>query len=141
MTQEIKDVLARKAAAVGDRDAKAMTDAYADQAVIFNLAPPLRQPGEAADPGPMAEWLDTFEGPISMQVRDVEVTQSGDVAFVTSLHCLSATPKGGTESFTLWFRATHGLRRVDGRWLINHEHESVPFEMDGSFQASVGLRP
>jgi ketosteroid isomerase-like protein len=28
-----------------------------------------------------------------------------------------------------------------GRWQVVHEHESVPFEMDGSFQASLGLQP
>jgi hypothetical protein len=25
--------------------------------------------------------------------------------------------------------------------VITHEHQSVPFEMDGSFRASVGLQP
>jgi ketosteroid isomerase-like protein len=54
---------------------------------------------------------------------------------------LTATPQGMTESFTLWYRSTLGLRRTDGRWQIVHEHESVPFEMDGSFQASLGLQP
>jgi ketosteroid isomerase-like protein len=63
------------------------------------------------------------------------------VAFATSLDRLTATPKGMTDSFTLWFRVTLGLRRIDGRWLVTHEHESVPFEMDGSFRASVGLQP
>ena len=50
-------------------------------------------------------------------------------------------PRGASESFTLWFRVTLGLRKIDGRWLVTHEHESVPFEMDGSFRASIGLRP
>jgi len=27
------------------------------------------------------------------------------------------------------------------RWLITHEHESVPFLMDGSFQAAIELKP
>lgn len=54
---------------------------------------------------------------------------------------MSATPKGTTDSFTLWYRVTIGLRRVDGRWLVVHEHESVPFLMDGSFAAAVDLKP
>jgi ketosteroid isomerase-like protein len=45
------------------------------------------------------------------------------------------------ESFSLWYRVTLGLRKIDGRWLVTHEHESVPFEMDGSFRASVDLLP
>lgn len=58
-----------------------------------------------------------------------------------SLDSLTAVPRGTAEGFTLWFRVTLGLRRVGGRWLVTHEHESVPFEMDGSFRASTGLTP
>ena len=50
-------------------------------------------------------------------------------------------PLGSPQGFDLWFRVTLGLRRVDGRWLVTHEHESVPFEMDGSFRASTDLTP
>jgi PhnB protein len=32
-----------------------------------------------------------------------------------------------------------GLRQIDGHWRITHEHESVPFKMDGSFQAAFDL--
>ena len=63
------------------------------------------------------------------------------MAFCTSLNCLTATPVGQTESFSLWFRVTLGLRKIDGSWLVVHEHESVPFEMDGSFLAAVNLQP
>jgi ketosteroid isomerase-like protein len=69
------------------------------------------------------------------------VTADGDVAFATSLDAMTAVPKGGSEEFTLWYRTTLGLRRIDGRWLITHEHNSVPFLMDGSFRAAVGLEP
>ena len=37
--------------------------------------------------------------------------------------------------------ATLGLRKEDGAWVVTHEHESVPFDMDGSFRASIGLQP
>jgi ketosteroid isomerase-like protein len=41
----------------------------------------------------------------------------------------------------LWFRLTLGLRSIGGRWKLLHEHESVPFYMDGSYKAAVDLRP
>jgi ketosteroid isomerase-like protein len=28
----------------------------------------------------------------------------------------------------MWVRATLGCRRIDGRWLIVHDQESVPFD-------------
>jgi ketosteroid isomerase-like protein len=33
------------------------------------------------------------------------------------------------------------LTKVDGAWLIEHEHTSTPFYMDGSFRAAVDLTP
>ena len=137
----ISELLHQKADAIGAKDPKGMTSGYAAGAVIFSLAPPLRQPGDARDPQPMEHWLATFEGPMNLEIRDLEIVEEGDLAYATSIDGLSATPKGSTESFTLWYRSTLGLRRIDDRWRIVHEHESVPFEMDGSMRASVDLRP
>jgi ketosteroid isomerase-like protein len=69
------------------------------------------------------------------------VTASGDVAFTHALASMTATPVGAAESFTLWFRCTFGLRRIDGDWRIVHQHESTPFYMDGSFKAAIDLTP
>jgi len=140
-TAEIRQVVLERAAAVAAKDATAMVAHNAPTMVEYNLAPPLRQPSAGRDVGPAEKWLATFHGPMSMEVRDLEVTAEGSVAFCTSLNHLTATPVGETESFSLWFRATLGLRRIDGKWLVVHEHESVPFEMDGSFQAAVALQP
>lgn len=46
-----------------------------------------------------------------------------------------------SEDTDIWVRETIGLRKIDGRWLITHEHESVPFYMDGSNRAAVDLKP
>ena len=140
-TAEIRQMVLERAAAVGAKDAKAMVAHNAPTMVEYNLAPPLRQPSAGRDVGPVEKWLATFQGPMSMEVRDLAVTAEGSVAFCTSLNCLTATPVGEAESFSLWFRVTLGLRKIDGTWLVVHEHESVPFEMDGSFQAAVDLQP
>ncbi len=140
-TADIRQVVLARAAAVGAKDAKAMVAHNAPEMVEYSLAPPLRQPSAGRDVGPVEKWLATFQGPMSMEVSDLAVTAEGSVAFCTSLNCLTATPVGESESFSLWFRVTLGLRKIDGRWLVVHEHESVPFEMDGSFQAAVSLRP
>jgi len=138
---EIREVIEGKAAALHTGDVKAVLAYYAAEVVEFNLAPPLRQRFDAQDAAPMEGWLSTFAEPPSRRVTQLEITASEDVAFATSLDCMSATPKGSTEGFNLWFRVTIGLRKIDGRWLVTHEHESVPFEMDGSFRASIGLEP
>jgi ketosteroid isomerase-like protein len=138
---EIRKVIEGKAALLEQGDAKAIMSHYAPSYVEYTLAPPLRQPGDGRDPAPLSAWMATFEAPPRREVTRLEITTDGDVAFATSLDCLTAVPRGATGSFSMWFRVTLGLRRIDGRWLVTHEHESVPFEMDGSFRASVGLTP
>ena len=138
---EIREVIEGKAALLETGDVKAILSHYADTFVEYNLAPPLRQPGDGRDPAAMEAWMATFQAPPRREVTQLEITADGDVAFATSIDCLSATPRGSNESFSLWFRVTLGLRRIHGRWLVTHEHESVPFEMDGSLRASVTLLP
>jgi ketosteroid isomerase-like protein len=138
---EIRTVVEGRAATLQTGDVKALLAYYAPRVVEFSLAPPLRQQNDAQDPEPVERWMATFEAPPKRAVTQLEIAVSGDVAYATSIDCLTATPKGMPESFSLWYRVTLGLRKVDGEWLIAHEHESVPFEMDGSFKASVDLKP
>ncbi|EAQ00133.1 hypothetical protein JNB_08179 [Janibacter sp. HTCC2649] len=28
----------------------------------------------------------------------------------------------------MWVRATLGFERLDGRWIVTHDHESVPWD-------------
>jgi ketosteroid isomerase-like protein len=83
-------------------------------------------------------WIASFDSPPRLAHRDPTVHVGGDVAFVHTLSSMTGTQGG---EFTLWFRSTFGLRRMGGRWLIVHQHESVPFHMDGSFLAATGLEP
>ena len=138
---QIRELIEARAAALKTGDVDTIVSYYAPEVVLFSLAPPLQQSTDARNPDQLRSWIATFEAPPTREVTRLQVAVAGDVAFATSLDCLSATPKGMSDSFSLWHRVTLGLRKIDGRWLVTHEHQSVPFEMDGSFQASTGLRP
>jgi ketosteroid isomerase-like protein len=138
---EINSVVLGLAAAQSAGDVKAVLAYYAPSAVLYTLAPPLRQTDDPHDPEPLSAWLATFEAPPEREVTQLEIVADGDVAYVTSLDRMTATPVGSPESFTLWYRSTLGLRRIDGEWLVAHEHHSVPFAMDGSLRALVDLEP
>jgi ketosteroid isomerase-like protein len=138
---EIRKVIDGRYDRLAAGDAHGMLAFYAPQVVQFNLAPPLGGSVDGHDPAPLTQWLGGFEAPPRRTATQVEITVSGDVAFATSIDSMTATPKGGDAPFTLWYRVTLGLRLVDGEWLIVHEHESVPFYMDGSLRAAVDLEP
>lgn len=120
-----------------DRDAGAITAAYAADASIYDLAPPL---GHALDAAQLAQWLAGWQGPVAHRSRDFDVTVAGDLAFAHGFQHLSATTAGG-EDASWWQRATLCLRREAAGWRIVHEHTSVPFHMDGSFRAATDLEP
>ncbi|HEU0221170.1 MAG TPA: nuclear transport factor 2 family protein [Paracoccaceae bacterium] len=106
--------------------------------VQFSLAPPLIS--RDADAAGLNRWFATWKGSLGFEIRDLDLTVGGDVAFGHCLTRLSGTTAEGEEA-SLWFRQTLGFRRLGGAWRIAHQHESVPFYMDGSFKASIDLAP
>ena len=86
-------------------------------------------------------WLDTWEGPIERESRDFHVVVSGDSAFCHGYFRLAGTPKAAGRQISFWMRATMCLHREAGVWRIVHEHESVPFYMDGSLRPAFDLKP
>jgi ketosteroid isomerase-like protein len=40
----------------------------------------------------------------------------------------------------MWVRATLCFRKIEGKWLITHEHDSEPFDMQ-TFKALLDLKP
>jgi PhnB protein len=137
-TAEIRAVVDGVYSATRQHDAAKALSFYAADATIYSLAPPLRQTDP--DPAGLQRWMDEWSGPIELSDRDFDVEASADTAFATSLTRLSGS-KPEVGDIELWYRKTTGFRRVDGIWKIVHEHESVPFLMDGSNLAALDLRP
>ena len=135
---DIRQVVDQWSKAMAAKDIKGVMAHTAPACVVYSLAPPLRTPRESPDG--LAGWFETWRGPIGYAVTELDVTTDGDVAFCHSLNHLTGTKTTG-ETADLWFRHTLGLRRADGVWTIVHEHESVPFYMDGSFKAAIDLKP
>ena len=59
---------------------------------------------------------------------------------MTIVNRISGTRTSG-EDADVWARATVCYRKTDGKWMVAHEHVSVPFYMDGSNRAAVDLKP
>ncbi|MGR9074737.1 DUF4440 domain-containing protein [Rhizobium leguminosarum bv. viciae] len=131
-------MLMMRAKALGEKNAKDALSYEAEDSVEFSLAPPLAYYGQ--DEAGLQGWFDTWEGPIGGEVRDAKLTAGEDVAFWSGLMHMTGTKTDGAE-VDLWFRQTLGLVKQDGRWLVAHQHASVPFAMDGSGRALLDLKP
>lgn len=119
------------------QDARAVAAAYAADAVIFDLPPPL---AHSLDMEQLANWLTSWGGPVDQTLQDFRFTVDGDLAVGYGLMHVSTRTKSG-EDAAWWMRATVCLARQSGEWKIVHEHTSVPFHMDGSYRAAIDLTP
>lgn len=135
---EIIGICQRLGEAHRDKDPDAILACYADDAVIYDLAPPLGRRGMGREG--LAAWLATWDGPITMDAEDFDISIEGDLAYTSALNRIRGVKTDG-EMIDLWFRTTLVFTKRDGRWRIVHDHSSVPFHMDGSFRAAIDLAP
>ncbi|HVQ08110.1 MAG TPA: nuclear transport factor 2 family protein [Allosphingosinicella sp.] len=137
----IRGVIETRIAAMSAKDAPAAVAMLAPDLVAFELTGPLRIAApQATDASILQSWLDSWEGPVETEIRDLQIHVAGDVAFCHSLNRLRATRRGG-HTVDFWMRSTLGLRKRDGEWKIVHGHTSAPFQADGSFRAALDLTP
>ena len=137
--EELRAGIAKRVRAIVEKNAGALMEHYAPEVATFDLIAPLRSVGVDAVKKRVTEWFASFRTPIDYEVRDAAISVAGDVAFDHHLVHVRGTAHSGQE-IDMWFRETCGYRRIGGRWLVTHQHSSVPFDMtDG--KAQVGLRP
>ena len=106
------------------KDAAAAVATLAEEVVAFEMIPPLVLPREAArSEQAMTGWFAGWEGPISIEIRDLVIHAGGNVGFSHSLNRLVGTRLGGGIT-DVWMRSTLGFRRTADGWRIVHIHWS-----------------
>ena len=121
------------------KDIDRLMSLYSPDVVYFDLVPPLRYAGAAALRARFLDWFGRWTGSIGQEIRDLNVLASGDVASAHMLIWASGTLKDGRE-VGYWVRTTNGCQRSNDRWLITHEHVSLPVDM-ASGRAAMDLVP
>jgi uncharacterized protein (TIGR02246 family) len=137
--QELRDLVEERVAAVHTKDPKPLANRQDPDVITYNVLPPLHSRGRAAVEQQTQAWFDGYAGDIGYEVHDLQVTADGNLGVCAFLYHVSGTLDGGTE-ISMWVRATLCCRRTEGRWLIIHDHESVPFD-PSSGQALIDLAP
>ncbi len=113
------------AAAVRNRDMAGILKNHAADMVMFDVPPPLHLRGIAAYEASWPQFFDASPKPIRFDIVDLQITAGKDVAYAVALMRCALTEGGNVD---LDFRLTVGLRKIDGRWVVTHEHHSVPAE-------------
>jgi ketosteroid isomerase-like protein len=135
----IKVLLEAQEQAIRDKNTEALLIDLAENVTSFDAVPPLRNAGKTTVRDRLEQWFGSYEGPIGCETRELEIAAAGEVAFAHALQRFSGTLTDGA-AVDMWVRVTWGLRKVEERWLITHEHMSDPFDPE-SGQAKLDLTP
>ena len=122
--QQIRDLIQRWATAVHIGDLPAVLADHASDIVMFDVPPP--QQGVRGIDAYCDTWPGFFEWQATgaiFEIESLEVTTGADVAFAFALlRCGTTADFGRDPEYRL--RLTIGLRKIDDRWTVMHEHHS-----------------
>ncbi|HET6740334.1 MAG TPA: nuclear transport factor 2 family protein [Kribbella sp.] len=122
---EVRAAVDRLVEAVRTGDLATLKTLFAPDLVSFDIQPPLRHAGAATKQASWEMIFESFALPLEYEVRDPAVLVDGDLAVVYSLNHMNATMNAGPK-VDYWLRATSTWRRIDGSWIVVHDHVSVP---------------
>ena len=125
---EIRQRVDTLAEAIRNKNLDSLMAHYAPDVVVYDLLPPLDVRGSAAYRKNFEKWFMSMSGRINYEMMDVNIAAGESTAYC---HCLShvtgARAGGGRADY--WVRVTSGWRKIDGQWLVAHEHISMPTMM------------
>ena len=92
---------------------------------MFDVPPPFESRGLAAYEDTWKLFYSSQPDTVAFDIKWLEIVAGDDVAFAFAhMQCIEPTEK--EQRTPLDFRLTVGLRKIEGRWIIVHEHHSVP---------------
>ncbi|HEY4049086.1 MAG TPA: nuclear transport factor 2 family protein [Acidobacteriaceae bacterium] len=136
---EIRELIKNRVDAVSIKDVKKAMASVESNVLLFDVVNPLQSSGLETLRKRAEQWFSSFDGPIGFETRDLNIVTGDDVAFSHSLNRVKARTING-QKLEMWWRSTVCYRRMDGKWMVTHEHNSVPFD-PGTGKASLDLQP
>jgi uncharacterized protein (TIGR02246 family) len=123
---EIRELVSKWEQAVRDEDVAGIRANHSEDFLMFDVPPPFLSRGLDAYMETWKIFYPSQARPLTFYFEQIEVTTGEDVAFATAIGTCGYIDHG--ERTDLKFRLTMGLQKREGRWLIIHEHHSVPAE-------------
>lgn len=120
---QIRQLLEQSAEAVKNRDVDGILACYAEDAVIYDTRDDL----EIDKDGLRRSWIECFETSenYDYKIQNLHIRIEKNVAFSFCMLHTTGEAKNG-EMTDMWLRLTTAFTKKYNKWLIIHEHCSVP---------------
>ena len=124
---EIRELIENWARAVRAKNIDGILANHAPEILMFDVPPPSQSKGIEAYKKTWDFFFAWARDSGVFDIKELDVTAGDEVAFATALMRCAGTEVNG-DKLELDFRLTVGLRKIDGRWTVTHEHHSIPAE-------------
>ena len=121
----IRELVENWARAVRAKDLDGILANHSTEMLMFDVPPPVQSRGIESYRKTWDLFFSWSDDPVVFDIKDIDITAGTDVAFVAALMRCAGTEKNG-ERIELEFRLTIGLRKIEGQWMVSHEHHSIP---------------
>jgi ketosteroid isomerase-like protein len=126
---EVRALLDSQSEAMSSKDIDRLVSLYSPDIVYYDTVPPLQYVGSAALRGRFLQWFEGWKGLFTLEIRNVQILASGDIAVASRFSRARGTLMNGQEAAS-WLRATTCFLRSNHKWLITHEHVSWPVDLE-----------
>ncbi|UOF02538.1 YybH family protein [Bdellovibrio reynosensis] len=136
---EVRALMDQWADGIRSRDIEKILSCYAPDVVAFDLMPPMKIEG-AQEYRKNWEMFEQYtQGAVQYEFVYQKTFVSEDLAiFFAVTHMNFADDKG--QTMNVFARYTAGLKKQNGKWMIIHENNSVPVDMETD-KAMFDLNP
>lgn len=120
------------------KDVDLMMSLFSREMVSFDIIPPLQYAGSDVY---RKVWQETFAlfQDLNIEIRDLHIIADESVAFSYCFLRLNATMMNG-DKIDYWERLTCCFQKINDKWLIVHEHVSLPADLKTG-KAVMSLTP
>jgi ketosteroid isomerase-like protein len=138
---EIKALEQRYVTAAKAKDIKAIMACYVpdESLLVFDVVPPRQYVGAKAYQKDWEELFAAYPGPAELEMSDLSVMTEGKLGYGHNIQHSTLTDKDGKKAVFI-FRVSNGYRKLNGKWLISHEHVSMPVDL-ATGKADLASKP
>lgn len=125
--------------AAGAGNLEAIMSHYAPEVIAYDAILALQFKGIDAYRKHWQLCLSMCSGPMTFKMHDLHIAVGDDLAFSHALNQCGGLDKDGNQHSS-WMRVSSAYRKINGQWLIVHEHFSAPFDPETG-KALFDLKP
>jgi len=127
LDEEIRTRMQGWKEAFESKDVESILAFYAPEGfTAFDLMPPFQFEGGEMWRKNWVDFYEAFDGPIELELADLRVYAQADLAIARCAVRMAGTMFG--RHLDSWVRTTNCFQRIEGEWLMIHDHVSWPID-------------